>query len=166
MTIEQHKLDEPQEERNEEFPDLTDLTDSEEEHPVYGPKPSAGPWMMSLRMAVVGAVLAIMVFALPEFRTFRLRDDLVLHTGYVFMVIPILSLIWGVFSISHPEHRRNWKPAVGAILLAAFSAAVLAYTATTENTVQSDPAAVPESERTLEMTEEELKVWREQRMRR
>jgi hypothetical protein len=149
---------------DDEVVEFTDVKVPEEEHPVYGLKPSAGPWVVSLRIAIVGAVLAILVFALPEFRSFRLTNDLVLNAGYVFMPVPIFALIWGLFSISHTEHRKNWRSGLGAMLLAIFSVALFAYTATTDNVVQSGAVVGSDSDRTLEMTEEELEAWRVEKL--
>jgi hypothetical protein len=136
----------------------------QDEPDVFELKVTAPAKRMCLYTAGASAVMAFMLITFPEFREVRITDATVLVTGYFLLPIPIMAFIWAGIYIGQKENKGKPQPAITSILLSAVSAGFLIYATILGPGLDNSDASA--SDRTLEMTGEELEAWRKSKLSR
>jgi len=122
------------------------------------------PWKLSMYSAAAGAVLILILLAVPGLRRVALPWGGALPTPYVFLLIPAAALFWagvGLWGRQHADDRnRCWYGA--ALALATIALAFFA--------VYTDPARLAEEtgarlqQERDQLSPDELKLWRDQKL--
>ncbi len=137
----------------------------EKEIKVYGVKMPTPPWKVSLYTGIVGLLLMAVIFVLPEMRRVATPWDPSYPTAHILLIFPIFALAWAAIGLIGAQFRedrsRAWRGLVLALLTFALGYAVIA----------TDPArdaeeGLGDTDERLEMTEEELREWRIEKLNR
>jgi len=138
----------------------------EEDERVYAARAKAPPWMMGMYTALSALFLATLLLVLPEFRQFRLTGTTSLPTGYFLMIIPAIAILWALGGLIHKDYAADRGKAVVAILIAIVAWGILGYAIATDPAKDAAAEGLNEQQQRLDMTQEELQVWREKTLNR
>jgi hypothetical protein len=138
----------------------------EEDERVYAEKTKAPPWMMGMYTALSGLFLAVLLLVLPEFRQFRLTGTTSLPTGYFLMIVPVIAILWALGGLVHKDYAADRGKAIAAIFIAVASWGILGYAVATDPANDAAADGLNEQQQRLDMTEQELQVWREKTLNR
>jgi hypothetical protein len=122
------------------------------------------PWKLCLYTACTGVVLAVVVLLLPGLRRFTLPWGGYFPTPYLLLLIPAISVFWAVVGLVSKEHRDDRSRCLVGLGVAVVSCILMIVA------VYTDPARLAEAEAAREqgvrdnMTPEQLKQWREERL--
>lgn len=141
------------------------VEDAEESH-VYKGRAAAPPWKMGMYSALAGLLFAILLLVLPEFRRFSLTGATEFETGYFLLVIPVIAILWSLGGLIHKDFAADRGKAVAAIVIALVSSVILVYAIATDPAKDAVVDGQNEQQQRLDMTEEELQEWRENRLNR
>jgi len=149
----------------EESPQGIPEEEAEEEEAPVGREPPR-PWKLSLYAASTAAVLILIMLLLPGLRRFALPGGGYFPTPYAIFLVLAFAVFWAVVGLVKEEdyyERRRSFIGLGIALVTC----VLVFLA-----VYTDPARLAEIEaRRIQsmrdrMTPDQLKQWREQRLKR
>lgn len=123
------------------------------------------PWKLSLYTACAGVALALLFLAVPSIRRFPLPGGQYFPTPYLTLLVPAIAIFWSVLGMFGKEYYEDRRRCLIGLGIALASCVMLIFA------VYSDPARLAErdaarvqSERD-NMTPEQLKQWREQKMK-
>ncbi len=137
----------------------------EDEIKAYGGKKPTPPWKVSLYTGIVGLLLMAVIFVLPELRRIATPWDPSYPTAYILLVFPVLALVWAAIGLLGAQFRDErslaWRGLFLALLTLALGYAVIA----TDPARDAQESLVDTDER-LEMTDEELREWRIEKLNR
>ncbi len=145
---------------------VTKPVEVEEAGRIYAANSTAPPWMMGMYTALSALFLAILLLVLPEFRQFRLTGTTSLPTGYFLMIIPAIAILWALGGLIHKDYAADRGKAVVAILIAIAAWGILGYAIATDPAKDAAAEGLNEQQQRLDMTQEELQVWREKTLNR
>ena len=80
------------------------------------------PWQLSFYGAIAGVAVTCLILLVPSLRQVPLSGTNSLPTGYIFLLIPLFAIAWGVVALINPKYRRNRSRAVAGIAVAMVAA--------------------------------------------
>jgi hypothetical protein len=122
------------------------------------------PWKLSLYTACAGVALTAVVLLFPNLRRFTLPWGGYFSTPYLLLLIPLVSIFWGVVGMLTKEHRDDRPRCLIGMGVAVLSIVMMILA------VFTDPARLAEAEASRvqnvrdKMTPEQLKQWREEKL--
>ena len=131
---------------------------------VASARKSPPPWELSLYTACAGVALALIVLLFPGLRRFALPWGGVVPTPYLLILIPVVSIFWGVLGMALKEYREDRYRCLIGIGVALVSCVMMIVAVHTDPArLAEDEAARIESARDT-MTPQQLEQWRKERL--
>lgn len=156
--------DERGEEGNEPEEGQEGLADEERPVLTASARKPPPPWTLCVYSACLALGVALLLLLIPGLRRFTLPWGGVLPTPLVLLIIPAISLFWGVGGLMLKEHQEDRKRCILGMGLALLAVLMMGFA------VYSDPARLAEAEaRRMEsvrnnMTPQQLEQWRTEKL--
>ncbi len=133
----------------------------EDEKP-FEARESRPPWKYSVYTGVAGLILMGIVYVFPDLRSFETPWDDEFPTVYSLLPFPILGLVWGIVGAIGKQYRADAGRALIGIVLS-LAGLGIAYSGVLQNPRTPEPDATTDPR--LQMTPQELKEWRSEKLR-
>jgi len=142
---------------------LADAPAEVEERP-FEARQARPPWKYSVYTGVAGLALMALLVVFPDLRFIETPWDRSFPTVFPVLVFPVFAFIWGVIGALGKPYRADASRAVSGIVLAVvtFGLGYLVVNGSREVESPAPEAADPR----LQMTPQELKQWRSDKLNR
>ena len=137
----------------------------EDETKAYGGKKPTPPWKISLYIGIVGLLLMAAIFVLPELRRIATPWNPSYPTAHILLVFPILALVWAAIGLLGAQFREDRSLAWRGLVIAVLTL-VLGYTVIATDPARDAEEILVDTDERLDMTEEELREWRIEKLNR
>ncbi len=160
------------EERGEFPPDIDSASEPGKEREADAERPvlvasarkPPPPWTLCLYTACLGLALALLLLALPGMRRVNLPWGGYLPIPYVLLLIPAVSVFWGAGGLLVKEYREDRMRCVLGMGLALVASMILVAAVFTDPVRRAEAEARRMESMRSQMSPEELKVWREEKL--
>ena len=142
-----------------------DADAAEEDIQVYKGKQPTPPWKLSRNLGIVGLLLMAVLFVFPELRRFNTPWASSVPTAYLMLVFPAVTLLWALVGLIAKRFREERSRSLLGLVLALLTVG-LAYAVIVTDPTRGADATLGASNDRLEMTEEELREWRIEKLNR
>ena len=137
----------------------------EDEIKAYEGKKPTPPWKLSLSTGIAGLLLMAVAFVFPEARRISTPWNPSFQTVYVLLLLPVLALMWAAIGLLGAPFREERSLAWRGLFLAALTL-ILGYTVIATDPAREVEEVLTDTDERLEMTEEELREWRIEKLNR
>ena len=135
-----------------------------EQEIVYRGKQPTPPWKLSAYVGGAGLILMAMIYVFPELRRFQTPWNPSFPTAVVLLVFPLFSLIWSIIGYFGKQHRVDRTRSIPGAALSLLTVALCYAVIVTDPALETDTGVVADPR--MNMTEEELREWRIEKLNR